>query len=148
MSDDVMNLSDWDIFGEMTRIGDELRSLAAGVRTANPARSRDEPWAPPVDIYDLDDAVVMVVDLPGVRREDIELEVNSDSLTLRGRRPSEERSRSLRIERPSGPFQRSFHIGGAIDSAGAQAEYREGVLRITMPKRKPAGPTRVRVAVE
>lgn len=142
-----MNLSDRDIFGEMTRMGDELRRLAAGVRTAGPGGRRDEPWAPPVDIYDRDDAVVMVVDLPGVRREDIELEVDSASLTLRGRRASEEGSRSLRVERPAGRFQRSFHIGRAIDAAGAQAEYREGVLRITMPKRQPAGPTRVRVAV-
>jgi len=142
-----MSIGDWDIFGDIER----LRRIGRSAGSSFPAREslgEEAVWAPPVDILDQDDALVLLVDLPGLRREDIDLRIDRDSLTLEGERPRSEPSSGLRLERPVGRFRRSFRIGLPVDPGKATAVYRDGVLRIDLPRAARAGPSRLKVPVE
>lgn len=142
----MADIRDWDIFGDLMRITEGLERPSSAPRGSEAAGTA--PWAPRVDIHEHDDALVLVLDLPGMRREDIDLQVDADGLTVQGSRGHTEGMRSLRLERPSGPFRRSFRIGVPIHPDKAQATYREGVLEITIPKATSGQAARVRVRVE
>jgi HSP20 family protein len=139
-------MSIWDRYGEMARLRDELSRIGLGPR-GRPGTPDELPWAPQVDIHEREDALVLVMDLPGVRREDMELQVEADGLILQGWRSRVKGTRDLRLERPAGPFRRAFRIGVPIEPAKARASYRDGVLEITIPKAAAGGPGRVRVEV-
>ena len=108
------------------------------------------PWAPAVEILDGPEAVLLVLELPGVRGEDIQVEVDGDVLTVKGNKPMGEPEPGqafLRIECPYGPFERSFAVGGAVDAQSVTATYRDGLLRLRVLKRR-RQPSRVAVQVE
>ncbi len=142
-----MSIGDWDIFGDLARLRRNLNRFADSMRPLAP-EEQEKVWAPAVDIHELDDTLVLLVDLPGLKREDIDLSIQQDSITIEGERAATEGGNGLRLERPLGKFRRSFRIGIPIDPGRAQAVYREGVLRISIPLAAPSGPTRVRVEVE
>ena len=99
------------------------------------------PWAPPVDIFETDDALVIVAELPGVKQEDVQVTVLDGTLTLRGERkvaPAGEGEAVLRRERAAGPFVRHVLLPAAVDPARMTATYREGVLTIRAPKKETA----------
>jgi HSP20 family protein len=143
-----MSIGDWHVFGDLARLRRGLnrfsQEMRAGLRPDNP----EEGWAPPVDIYEQDSALVLLIDLPGVRREGIALSVDHENVTVEGHRPGAGSGTAVRVERQAGRFRRSFRIGTPIDPAGVQASYRDGVLRITIPRAATAGPVRLRVDVE
>jgi len=143
-----MSIGDWDIFGEIDRLRSGLGRLTGGLYTTRDLSGEEAVWAPPVDILDQDGSLVMFVDLPGLRREDIDLRIDRDSLTVEGERPRQEPSSGIRLERPVGRFRRSFLIGLPVDPGGAKAVYKDGVLRIDLPRAARAGPSRLRVKVE
>jgi HSP20 family protein len=98
-------------------------------------------WTPPVDVYETAEAIVVQVELPGLRREDIEIQVQDNVLTLQGERrlTRDVREESyLRIERATGPFHRRFTLPGTVTQERIRAEFRDGVLELTLPK-APAG---------
>jgi HSP20 family protein len=137
-----------DIFEQMRRLQQELGQLAGQSRTA-PAPAEDEFWRPPVDICEQDDSLLLIVDLPGVRKEDIDLQVDGDTLTLQGQRAAAaETVRLLRRERPAGHFRRAFRITIPISPSGVTASYRDGVLKINLPKVSASEPVRIQVEVE
>ena len=131
----------------MARLWDELNRMGAA-QSGRMAPSEDGSWTPPVDIHEREEAVVLFLDLPGVKKEDIELQVDATGLVLQGTRFRHPGGRDLRLERPVGRFRRSFRIGVPIEPGGTQASYRDGVLEITVPKAQRAGPTKVRVDVQ
>lgn len=98
---------------------------------------REENWVPPVDIYESETELVLAADLPGVKRENVEVELLGDVLTIRGRKefsgpsPNE---RCHHLECRHGPFERSFVIRSRIDRQAVSASSRNGVLRVTLPK--------------
>lgn len=143
-----MSFRDWDIFGDIARLRRDLDRFSEGLLPGREASEQETAWAPPVDVYEDDEGLILVVDLPGVRRDDIELRIDDTGLTLEGERPRTEASSGIRLERPAGRFRRSFRIGIPVDPSRARAAYREGVLRITVPRAAPGGSTRVRVDVE
>ena len=140
-----MSFRDWDIFDEMARLRRELGHLAANLQAGTAAQDQ---WAPPVDILEREETLVLLVDLPGVKREDIELRVEADTLTLEGQRTRPEGERGVRLERPMGRFRRSFRLGVPISPETVQATWREGVLEIVLRKAPPQEPEQVRVTVE
>jgi len=109
-------------------------------------------WQPAVDIYETDAReIVLRAELPGVRREDIDLTVENNTLTLRGERrrdPDVPDERYHRIERAYGPFSRSFTLPNTADPTGVRAEYRDGVLTVTLPVREEARPRQIQVEVK
>ena len=133
--------------GEMARLWDELNHMGAGPRS-RAVPHEDSAWTPQVDIHEREDALIFLLDLPGVKKEDIELHVDANGIVLQGIRARESGVRDLRIERPVGRFRRAFRVGIPVDPSRAQASYRDGVLAITIPKASAAGPTRITVNVE
>ncbi len=106
-------------------------------------------WAPAVDIIETEDAYLLYAELPGVRREHIQLQVRDRRLELSGRRHNFGENRNfLRMERSYGPFRRTFELAAPVDTDGISADFQQGVLRVHIPKRVVPGATRVPVKDE
>jgi HSP20 family protein len=138
----------WDPFGEMGALHDRLnRAFEEMVSRRDGPAAEPSAWAPLVDILETDRALVFRADLAGVRVEDLAVELDGNTLTLTGRRKTEDAA-YLRIERPHGPLRRSFTIGTAVDPRRVKATYRNGVLEIVLPKSGELNPQRVKVQLE
>jgi HSP20 family protein len=106
-------------------------------------------WAPPVEIYDTDDALMVRVELPGVAKEDVQVEVHENTLTLRGERKPDaaiKEGQYYRQERTYGPFQRTFRLPIQVDTAKVQATYKDGLLELKLPKHEAAKPKRIAIS--
>jgi HSP20 family protein len=103
----------------------------------------------PIDVYRTGDQFVALLDVPGVNPETIELTVDKSVLTITAERPtfSVEGSETLISERPSGQFTRRFHLGDGLDLGNVQADYDQGVLKVTIPVAEQAKPRKVEVTV-
>jgi len=145
-----MGVLRWDPFAELASLRERVNRVfeesmrPEDRREQSPARA----WAPLVDIYETPAEIVVEADLAGVKQDDIEIQVMGDTLTLRGERKDTEGRNYVRVERPYGPFSRSFTIGTPIDQAGVKARYKDGVLEITLPKAEEAKPKQVKVQVD
>jgi len=124
-------------------------ALRAALGSAEPRRGGAH-FVPPVEILEGPDCVMLIVEVPGVPREKIEVELNGDVLTVRGEKPFVERQEGekfLRVECAYGPFERSFALGTPTDPESVMATYTEGLLRLRIPKVR-REPSRVTVKVE
>lgn len=105
-------------------------------------------WIPPVDVAEEGDNLILKAELPGMKEEDIEIEFENGVLTLKGERSFEtdksERNYH-RIERSYGKFVRSFNLPRSVDADAIEANYENGVLEITIPKREEAKPRQIRI---
>lgn len=107
-------------------------------------------WTPPVDLHEAEDAYRLEVDLPGLTKDDIQLSITDDVVTLKGSRKQETEKRAEgyhRIERMYGSFQRSFRIPGGIDATKVEASFENGVLQVTLPKPEERKPRQIEVKV-
>jgi HSP20 family protein len=108
-------------------------------------------WAPPVDIYETESKdLVIKAELPDMAREDIEVTVENDTLTLRGTKklPTDVKEDQFRrVERSYGTFNRSFTLPKTVDSSKVSADYRNGVLTVKLPFREEARPRTINVEV-
>ncbi len=97
-------------------------------------------WSPPVDIVEKGDEIVLMIDLPEMDQADIDIRVEDNSLTIQGERKfmKEADGTYLQIERPYGTFQRSFNIPRTVDQEKIRASYKNGVLRVVLPKKEGA----------
>ena len=105
-------------------------------------------WAPSVDIYENKDQIVLEAELPGMKQEDFDLSIENNVITLRGERKFEktdETDNYHRVERSYGSFTRSFTLPHTVSAEGATAEYNNGVLRVTLPKREETKARRIQV---
>lgn len=109
------------------------------------------PWSPAVDILETEDALVLKADLPDVKTEDIDVRVENNTLTIRGQRRFEKDEKAKgwhRIERSYGEFTRSFAVPSTVDTEKVAADYKNGVLTISLPKKEAAKPRQVKVAIQ
>lgn len=108
-------------------------------------------WLPPVDIYSNGNhELVIKAELPDMKREDIDVTVENYTLTIRGEKKMEQSVKEEqfhRIERSYGTFARSFSLPNTVDSAKVQADYKDGVLTITLPLREDVRPKQIKVNV-
>jgi len=105
-------------------------------------------WAPSVDIYENKDHIVLEAELPGMKQEDFDLSIENNVITLRGERKFEKTDETdsyHRVERSYGAFTRSFTLPQTVSAEGANAEYNDGVLRVTLPKREETKARRIQV---
>jgi HSP20 family protein len=107
-------------------------------------------WAPAVDIYETPNELVVKADLPDVNEKDIDVRVENNLLTIRGERKFEKsvsEENFLRVERTYGSFSRSFSLPNTVNAEKIGAEYKNGVLTVTLPKREESKPRQVKVTV-
>jgi HSP20 family protein len=107
-------------------------------------------WAPPVDIYETEDAIVLKAELPGVDPKDVDVRVEDNTLYLKGERKFEKEVKEQnyhRVERSYGSFARSFSLPNSISADKVKAEFKDGLLTLTMPKREEAKPKTIKIDV-
>jgi HSP20 family protein len=105
-------------------------------------------WAPPVDIHETDDALILKAELPGFSKDDVNVELKDNSLTLKGQRRHEtevKEEQYHRRERAYGSFQRTFMLPTPVDSEKVTATYKDGVLELRLPKSEAAKPKRIAI---
>jgi HSP20 family protein len=107
-------------------------------------------WIPAIDLRENKDDMVLRAELPGMKREDIDVSLHGDMITLSGERKEEKDfkdSEVYRSERFLGKFQRSFTLPCAVDAGKVQADYKDGVLTVTLPKAEESRPKQIEVKV-
>jgi HSP20 family protein len=131
-----------DPFQGLRLFEDAVTRLMSEPRTARP-------WSPPVDILESENELVLKADLPEVNENDIDVQVERQTLTIRGERKfeKEENAGFHRIERSYGSFLRSFAVPSTVDTEKVAADYKNGVLTIRLPKKEAAKPRQVKVQV-
>ena len=154
-----MGVVRFDPFREMDRLQNEVNRLFEGYTSA-PGDRRDGPaiagqsgvpgrvWSPSVDVAENQNEIILRAELPGLKQEDIDIELTGDTLTIRGERKfeSEERKDSfVRVERSYGRFQRSFTLGVPVEAERVSATYRDGILEVHLPKSEATRPRKVQV---
>jgi HSP20 family protein len=142
----------WDPFRDLVSIQDRMNRLFEQTLS----RSRGEEgvtattWTPAVDIYETADTIVMKAELPGVAREDIQIQIDGNTLTLKGERRfarDVQEESYLRIERAYGSFHRSFGLPATVQQENVRAVLKDGVLELTLPKAEGSKPKRISVDV-
>lgn len=121
-----------------------------GTAAAGPVKPRAE-WRPSADILERGDHYEVAVDLPGVDKANVRITVENDQLTISGERNEErkvEDGQMRRFERFSGSFRRSFGLPEGVDPESVDAQYKDGVLTVTIPKPAEATPKRIEVQVK
>jgi HSP20 family protein len=107
-------------------------------------------WAPAVDIYEQENNIVLKAELPGVDPKDVDIRLENNTLTLRGERKFDnevKKENYHRVERAYGAFTRSFTLPTVVDQNSIKAEFKDGVLRVTLPKREEAKPKQIQINV-
>jgi HSP20 family protein len=146
-----MTLVKYDPFAEFGSFPTGIRLFQDAVSRllSEPAGSR--PWAPAVDILETENDLILKADVPEVSLKDIDIQVENGTLTLKGERKFEKRDNGKegyhRIERSYGSFVRCFSLPETVDSDKVSAEYKNGVLTITMAKKEVAKPRAIKVKV-
>jgi HSP20 family protein len=105
-------------------------------------------WMPPADIYETDVDLVVTSDLPGIDPKEIDVRVENNVLTIRGAREFEQKVENEnfhRVERSYGTFSRSFTLSTPVDAGLIRATYKDGVLRIALPKAESARPKKIQI---
>lgn len=113
-----------------------------------PVAGSQKEWMPRVDIYEKDGNYVVKADMPGVEEKDLNVEIKDNILTLSGKKEEEKESQDKnyhRVERTSGSFTRTFSIPEGVEADQIKAEYKKGVLTVTLPKSKKAEPKKIEV---
>ncbi|MCD6452313.1 MAG: Hsp20/alpha crystallin family protein [Acidobacteria bacterium] len=108
-------------------------------------------WSPPVDIYETGEEIVLSAELPGVREEDIKLEIEGNELVISGERRLEEggaRGNWSRMERFYGPFERRFLLPAKVDKERISATLSQGVLEVHLPKLEEKRAKRIAIKIE
>ncbi len=141
----------WEQSRGLTSLQDQVNRLFEDNFTRDRSAHADlATWAPPVDIYETENELVLKADLPGLQDKDIDVRVENNMLTIRGERKFEKdvnEDNYLRVERAYGPFTRSFSLPNTVSSESVRAEYRSGVLTLHMAKREESKPKQIKISV-
>ncbi|HZS07922.1 MAG TPA: Hsp20/alpha crystallin family protein [Blastocatellia bacterium] len=108
-------------------------------------------WAPVCDIYETENEIVVKAELPEVKKEEVHVAIENNLLTIRGERKFSEETKKEnyhRVERSYGEFIRSFTLPNFVDANKVSAEFKDGMLRVTLPKHEEAKPKQVEVKVK
>jgi HSP20 family protein len=143
----LTRISTWPTLGRLTDLRDEIDRLfeAPLART-----SEFLGWAPAFDVYEEKDNFVVKAELPGMKKEDISVSLQDGSLIISGERKSETKSEGAevyRAERYVGKFQRSVTLPTPVTAGKVTAEYKDGILTVTLPKSEEAKPKQIEVKV-
>jgi HSP20 family protein len=141
----------WDPSRGLTSLQDQVNRLFEDNFTRERSAHADlATWAPPVDIYETENELVLTADLPGLQDKDIDVRVENNMLTIRGERKFENDANQdnyLRAERAYGPFTRSFSLPNTVSSESVRAEYGAGVLTLHLAKREESKPKQIKISV-
>ena len=149
-------LARWEPFRDLSSLQDRIDrlfedSLARFRMPFGGEALEGTAWSPAVDIVETDNEIVVTADVPGIDPKEVDIQVQNGTVTLKGERKFEsdvKEDNYRRVERVYGSFVRSFSLPLTVDSDKVEAEYRNGVLELRLPKKPEAKPKQVKVAVK
>ncbi|HZM91835.1 MAG TPA: Hsp20/alpha crystallin family protein [Vicinamibacterales bacterium] len=146
-----MTITRFDPFREFTTLQDRMNRLFGDVYLRDEELTSRGNWVPPVDIYETEGHdLVIKVELPDVNREDVQVTVENNTITIKGNKtfPGDVKEEQFRrVERRYGSFVRSFTLPNTVDATKVSAEYKNGVLTVKLPYRDEAKPRTINVEV-
>ena len=137
-------------FSGVSTLQEQINRLFSDAFQGSTQESNLTTWAPAVDIFETEHELVVKADLPEVDPKDLDIRVENNILTIRGERKFEKKQESgdyLRVERAYGSFSRSFALANSVNSEAIKADYHNGVLTLSVPKREEAKPKQIKVNV-
>jgi len=144
-------ISAWPTLDRWSNLRNEINSLFESPFFAAPTRQTQlfNGWTPALDLYQTTDDVVAMIELPGMRKEDIELSLHDGMLTISGERKAETSNgeKAARSERFVGKFRRSISLPTRVDASKVTATYKDGILTVTLPKAEEVKPKQIQVNV-
>jgi HSP20 family protein len=146
----MRTLSRWEPFRGAATLQEQINRLFGDVFERSNEQSSLTAWAPAVDIYETEHELVVKADLPEVDPKDLDIRVENNVLTIRGERKFEKKVNEdnyLRVERAYGSFSRSFSLANTVNAEAIKADYQNGVLTLSIPKREEAKPRQIKVNV-
>jgi HSP20 family protein len=147
----MMTLVRWNPTRDMMRTRNEMHRLVNEFFRGGNGGERGwwtGAWSPAVDMYESDQALTVKAELPGFSKDDVQVEIKDNVLTLKGERKREHEVKEEqyhRVERAFGAFRRSFVLPALIDADKAEATFKDGVLELKLPKAEEAKPKRVSI---
>jgi HSP20 family protein len=152
MEEVAMAITRWDPFRDVLALQNRMNSL---FQDYNRSQSEGDAlttaaFVPPVDIYEDEHKIVLKLEVPGMKEDELDIQLENNVLTVRGERKFEKEEKEEnfhRIERRYGSFYRSFTIPNTVNPEGVKANYDAGVLKIELEKRAEAKPKQIKVAV-
>jgi HSP20 family protein len=140
----------WSPLGDLWDLQDEINRAFKGMRN-HKERGELAAWAPAVDIYEDKEGVKLSAELPGMKKEDVKINVEDNVLTIKGDRKFSEETKKenyYRVERSYGAFQRSFTLPPTVEADKIRAAMKDGVLEVLIPKKEEAKPKEVKIDIE
>jgi HSP20 family protein len=142
-------LSNWSSFDRLNSLRDEMNRL---FDFSWPSRDSGlfSGWSPALDVFDDKNDLIVKVELPGMKKDEIDLSLHDGVLTISGERKQEREEKegeSFRSERYFGKFQRSVTLPTAVDASKVNASYKDGILMVDLPKAEEAKPKQIAVSV-
>lgn len=141
----------WPTFGKLFGLRDELdRLFETPFAEFTRGSQLLSVWNPAVDLFEDKDNLIVTAELPGMKKEEIDVSLHDGSLSISGERKREEKfaeAESYREERFVGRFHRTLALPSAVDSTKVKAQYKDGILTITLPKAEDAKPKQIEVSV-
>lgn len=142
-----------DSFDNMSNFEDEITKLFKPISklTGIDRGLFNSNWNPSIDVYESDDAVLIKADIPGLKRDEIDVSIDKDLLTIKGEKRREDEfneKNSYRSERFYGSFSRTVQLHSEVDNEKVEATYKDGVLELKLPKKEEAKTKRISVKVE
>lgn len=148
-----MSLIKYDPFRELKSLQDEMNRLfmTSLPRTFGNEDLASGGWSPSVDIFESENEIVLEAELPGMKREDFEVSIENNVITLKGERRFEKKEESdnyHRVERSYGSFTRSFSLPRTVSAEETTADFKNGVLRVSLPKKEEAKARKIEITGE
>src|SRR5437867_7860519 len=146
----MRTMNRWEPSRGATTLQEQLNRVLGDMLERAGDESNLTPWAPAVDIFETEHELVVKADLPDVNPQDLDIRVENNILTIRGERKFENKVNDenyLRVERSYGSFSRSFQLANSVNSEAIKADYQNGVLTLSIPKREEAKPKQIKVNV-
>lgn len=141
-------------FYELDRLHNELNNLfdwSFGGEPIQSASLLETGWAPSIDVYDSKENVMVKADVPGMKKEELDVAIQNNTLIIKGEKKQDAEQKEkdyVRTERFYGSFCRAITLPSDVDSAKAQAEYNNGTLTLTLPKKEEAKPKQISVNIK
>lgn len=148
-----MSLIKYDPFRELRSLQDEMNRLfmTSVPRNFSQEEMASGGWSPSVDIYENEGEIVLEAELPGMKRDDFELSIENNVITLKGERHFEKKDEGdnyHRVERSYGSFTRSFSLPRTVSAEETTADFKNGILRVSLPKKEEAKARKIEVTGE
>lgn len=149
----LMRLMKWDPLRDIETLHDRMnRVFNSALMVRFPEEERElGAWTPAIDITENEDHYLVTADIPGVSKEDVKVDFHDGMLTVKGEKRSEEKEEKdnyLRVERSFGSFVRTFTLPETVEPDKIKATYKDGVLKLSIPKKADAKPKKIEIKVQ